>query len=106
MFCVHMTRGPLSRVSLMGSRSEERGAAAVAAVVAPVYTDGGGLHYFCEGREGGGAGGGPAAGLLRLFKSWRQDSDQVRILPGRFISSGQWRSDWSLPPNNIFVCLL
>lgn len=26
----------------------------------PVYTDGGKLHYFCEGRGGGGEGGGLA----------------------------------------------
>lgn len=64
-----MTRGPLSRVATTGSRSEESGAAAVAEVVAPVFTDGGRLHYFCEGRERGGAGGGLAAGLLRLFRS-------------------------------------
>lgn len=71
-------------------RSEGSGAAAVAAVVVPVYTDGGGLHYFCEGREGGGAGGGLAAGLLRLFRSWRQNSDRVRILSGIFTwSRGQ-----------------
>lgn len=101
-----MTRGPLGGVALMGSSREGSGAAAAVAAAAaaavaaaaaaavaaaaaaaaaavPVYTDGGELHYFCEGRGGGGDRGGLAAGLLRLFRSCRQDGSRVRILPGR-----------------------
>lgn len=98
-FWGYMTRGPPNRVALVGNRSEESGTAAV-----PVYTDGGGLHYFCEGRGGGGDGGGLAAGLLRLFRSWRQDGDRVRTLPGGVTLSGRWSNQCRLPPNNIFSC--
>ncbi len=34
----------------------------------PVYTDGGKLHYFCEGRGGGGEGGGLAEFTEVVYK--------------------------------------
>lgn len=40
----------------------------------PVYTDGGKLHYFCEGRGGGGEGGGLAEFtevVYKLKEGWR-----------------------------------
>lgn len=53
----------------------------------PVYTDGGKLHYFCEGRGGGGEGGGLAEFTEVVYKLGGRERS-VRTLPVCYTSSG------------------
>lgn len=71
--------------SLVAGPSENRSKRVQLILTKAVYTDGGRLHYFCEGREGGGEGGGLAEFTEVVYKPrvgrrWRAQGQNTSSL--------------------------